>query len=91
MYHYAAAKLCIENKKHVLIEKPFTMDVDTSRELFELGKKHQVFVMEALWTRFLPAYHKVREILKSGEIGDVIHCSAHFMISNFTDRILYKR
>jgi len=91
MYHFAASKLMIENKKHVLIEKPITVDVEKTRELFQLGKEHNVFVMEALWTRFLPAYHKVRDILRSGEIGDIIHISAHFMISNFTDRILYKR
>lgn len=91
MYHYAAAKLCIEHRKHCLIEKPITIDPDTTRELFELGKKYNVFVMEALWPRFLPAYQKVREIIKSGEIGELIHCSAQIVTSNFKDRMIYKR
>lgn len=92
MYHYAAAKLMIEQgKKHVLIEKPFTIDVRTTEHLFELGKEHNVFVMEALWTRFLPAYHKVREIINSGILGEMIHISVHFVISNTTDRIRLKK
>lgn len=65
--------------------------VETSKELFELGSKHGVFVMEALWSRFLPAYYNVRKIIKSGEIGEVLHISAHHFTSNFNDRLCLKR
>ncbi len=65
--------------------------MDTSKELFALGKKHGVFVMEALWSRFLPSYCTVREIINSGQIGEVMHISAHHFTSNFNDRLCLKR
>lgn len=55
--------------------------------LFTVG----LYCSEALWTRYLPAYQKVREIINSKAIGDVIHIAAHFIISNNTDRMLYKK
>lgn len=75
----------------MLVEKPFTIDEKTTKELFELAAKHRVYLQECLWTRWLKAYQLIRDIISRGEIGEVIHCQANFMISNFTDRILYKK
>ena len=81
----------LRHGKHVLIEKPFTIDTRTAKHLFDLGRKHNVFVMEALWTRFLPIWQRIREVINSGQIGDVIHVVTNYVVSNKTDRIMLKR
>jgi len=69
--HVELAKLALQHGKHVLVEKPFTMNEAEAREVAQLAKQKKLFCMEALWTRFLPLIHKLVEIIKSGEIGTV--------------------
>ena len=57
--------------KAVLCEKPLGMNVRETEEMIQLAKDKGVFLMEATWSRFTPAYTKVRELLDSGSIGDV--------------------
>lgn len=54
-----------------LIDPPyrFAISEEETRELFALAKENGVFVMEALWSRFIPAYLKLEELIKSGAIG----------------------
>lgn len=75
-FHYENAKLCLENGKHVLCEKPMTVNAAQSKELVELARDKQLFLMEAVWTRFLPAIRKMKELLDKGVIGEVttVHC-----------------
>lgn len=64
--HDPNVRLCLENGKHVLCEKPFTLTAAQARELYALADAKGLFLMEALWTRFLPLYGRLRELLAEG-------------------------
>ena len=68
-FHLEQAKLMIRHGKHVLVEKPITVNSRGLEELIHLAKEYKVVVMEAFWTRFLPATKRVKEIIQSGEFG----------------------
>lgn len=61
--HYEQTRLCLKKKKAVLCEKPFTVNARQAEELFALSKQEDVFVSEALWTRFMPLSIKMQELL----------------------------
>ena len=67
--HMRDALLAIEAGKHVLLEKPFTINAKQASAIAEAAKRKGVFVMEAMWTRFLPTMDAVFEVIKSGKIG----------------------
>jgi predicted dehydrogenase len=69
--HLAIARAAIQNGKAVLVEKTFTATVAGAEELVDLARSEGVFAMEAMWTRFLPAYVSIRELIKDGAIGEV--------------------
>ncbi|CAG2178837.1 unnamed protein product, partial [Oppiella nova] len=69
--HLSAAKLMLQNGKHILMEKPLDMNTKQNEELFALAKSKKLFVMEALLSRFLPSYEFIMDQLKQGVIGDV--------------------
>ncbi len=69
--HYEVAKPLLEAGKHVLVEKAFTITGDEAQALVDLASERGVFLMEAVWTRFLPAYQRALDVVASGEIGDV--------------------
>lgn len=68
--------LCLNAGKAVLCEKPFTVNAREAEEVIGLARRKKVFLMEAMWTRFLPAMVKVRELLAAGVIGDVTSLTA---------------
>jgi len=76
--HLPIGKLALEGGKHVLCEKPMTINLKETKELQELAKAKKLFLMEALWSRFMPAYRFVMEQISSGVIGDVYNVSASF-------------
>jgi predicted dehydrogenase len=80
-FHFENAKLCLENGKHVLCEKPFTLNAVQTEELMALARANNLFMMEAVWTRFLPAIVKMQELLADGVIGEVLTVKADFSIS----------
>jgi len=69
--HHDAAMLAIEAGKAVLLEKPFTMDADQAWSLVAAARARGVFLMEAMWARFVPQMVRVRELLAEGALGDV--------------------
>ena len=69
--HAAAVKLCLNAGKHVLCEKPMGMSRQEDEEMFALAKEKNLLLMEAIWTRFLPAWRKAKELVESGAIGEV--------------------
>jgi predicted dehydrogenase len=74
--HAANALLAINAGKHVLLEKPFTMDVKEAKELQKAAKEKGVFLMEAMWTRFLPSMDAVMKAIEDGLIGKPNHVIA---------------
>ena len=76
--HFEHAKLCIEHGKHVLCEKPLTTSLAKSKELFALAKKQNVFLMEALWTRFHPSIAYLEDLVQSKLYGAIQHIDVSF-------------
>ena len=70
-HHYQNARLCLEAGKHVLCEKAFTVNAPQARKLAEIAKEKNLFLMEAVWTRYFPLSIYVREQITSGRIGPV--------------------
>ncbi|KAF7624392.1 hypothetical protein AFLA_008101 [Aspergillus flavus NRRL3357] len=63
--------LALEAGKHVLCEKNFTVNAGQAKKLSTVAEKKQRFLMEGLWTRFLPVSVEVRQLLQAGAIGTV--------------------
>ncbi len=70
-WHLEHSLLCMDQGKAVLCEKPFTMNAAEAEEMIRKAREKKVFLMEAMWTRFLPAMGRLRTMLADGVIGDV--------------------
>jgi len=68
--HFSYAKRALESGKHVVCEKPLTMQPEEAAELGELAAKNKVFLMEAMWMKFTPGMQKFIEVIRSGVIGE---------------------
>ncbi|HRI22190.1 MAG TPA: Gfo/Idh/MocA family oxidoreductase [Panacibacter sp.] len=69
--HYENTLLCLQHGKAVLCEKPFAVNAKQSAEMIALAKEKNVFLMEALWSKFLPHYTKLLDMIRSGMIGEI--------------------
>ncbi|SEE68879.1 Predicted dehydrogenase [Arthrobacter alpinus] len=69
--HYDIVKAALEAGKHVLCEKALTITAAETRALIELARAKELFLMEAVWARFVPGFQRALEIIASGEIGEV--------------------
>lgn len=69
--HAANARLALEAGKHVLLEKPFTLNAREAREIADLAAERGLVLQEAMWTRFLPHMVRLREVLAAGTIGEL--------------------
>ncbi|WP_433801164.1 Gfo/Idh/MocA family protein [Actinomycetospora sp. CA-084318] len=69
--HADLAVACLEAGKAVLVEKTFTATLAGAWRVVDTARRHGVFAMEAMWTRFQPAVVRAREIYEAGEIGEV--------------------
>lgn len=76
--HHDHVMLCLRNGKGVLCEKAFALNLAHAREMVDFARKRKVFLMEAFWTKFLPQYETVMEIIRSGKIGEVKLIQADF-------------
>lgn len=76
--HFQMAKDALTAGKHVLVEKAFTLNATEARELAALAKDKQRFLMEAMWTKFLPAHLALKEMIASGELGEIVGIEANF-------------
>ncbi|KDQ19043.1 hypothetical protein BOTBODRAFT_28531 [Botryobasidium botryosum FD-172 SS1] len=70
-HHYNCAALALRAKKHVLCEKPFTSNAAELRSLIAIAKENNVFLMEAMWTRFLPIAEDIKNVITEGSLGDI--------------------
>lgn len=85
-HHYQNARLCLEAGKHVLCEKAFTANAAQAKILVELAKKKNLFLMEAIWTRYFPLAKEVRAMVQEGKIGEVKRVFADLSFSNDVER-----
>lgn len=76
--HRKHASLCITHGKAVLCEKPFAVNYREAEILTTLAKEHKVFLMEGMWTKFLPVTRMVKQWIDEGRIGNVKYLQASF-------------
>ena len=76
--HYEHVMLCLQHKKAVLVEKAFAINYGQAKQMIDFAKSQQTFLMEAFWTRFLPHYLKVKEMIAQGQVGAIQYINAEF-------------
>ena len=69
--HVADATLALDAGKHVLLEKPYTINAAEARVVADLAHDRGLVVLEAMWTRWMPHMIRLREIIAAGTLGDV--------------------
>jgi len=74
--HKANIELCLRAGKAVLCEKPLTVNAHEAEEVIDLARRKNLFLMEAMWTRFLPLIVRLRELLAQRVIGEIRHVMA---------------
>ena len=74
--HVDNALLALEHGKHVLVEKPFTLNATEAAYIREKAAEKGLLAMEAMWTRYLPHMVRIREILAAGTLGEIRVVSA---------------
>jgi predicted dehydrogenases and related proteins len=70
-HHFEHIKLCISHKKAVLCEKAFTSSFEEAEEIKRLAAKNKIYVAEAMWTRYMPSRHIIKDIISSEVIGKI--------------------
>ena len=76
--HAADTLMLIEAGKHVLCEKPFALNASQAQRMADAARQAGVFLMEAMWSRFLPSYRVLVDVLGEGRIGDPLLVEADF-------------
>jgi len=69
--HHRQARLALEAGKPVLVEKAFTRNAAEARDLIDLARANGLFVLEGMWSRFLPHYDVIHQAVHDGLIGEV--------------------
>ena len=77
-FHKPCAEIFLNGGKHVLCEKPLCVNANQAKKLKALAEKNNLFLMEAMWTRYLPAVKELSRIVNEGEIGTLTELSADF-------------
>lgn len=92
-FHFEQCLLCLQNGKAVLCEKPITINDSQFKKLAAVAKEKNLFLMEAMWTYFLPAIQKAKEWLQQDRIGQlkVIQADFGFAMPYNPDGRLYNK
>jgi predicted dehydrogenase len=77
-FHAEHSLLCLRHAKAVLCEKPLALNAREAGEMIAAAREHRAFLMEAMWTRFVPLMLKVMDVIGSGHIGEVKYIRADF-------------
>ncbi|MBA4054141.1 MAG: dehydrogenase [Marivirga sp.] len=77
-FHQEQAVMCLENNKPVLCEKPLSVNYKSTQKIVIAARSNKTFLMEAMWTRFMPATLKVQELIREGKIGDIKYIRGDF-------------
>lgn len=88
-FHFENAKLALEHGKHVLVEKAFTVNTREAETLARTAEERNLFLMEAIWVRFLPSIKLLKKIIVEGTIGEVKQFNISF--GNFVSPKYEKR
>ncbi|ARN79505.1 hypothetical protein BST97_14720 [Nonlabens spongiae] len=78
VFHHSLTIQCLEAGKAVICEKPMGMNSKQVQEMISLAREKNLFLMEGLWTRFIPGVKKALELINKGAIGKVKHVKADF-------------
>lgn len=76
--HHENTLLCLRHRKAVLCEKAFALNLSQAEEMVAAARREKVFLMEALWTKFLPHYRTTMDMIASGKLGKVRSVLANF-------------
>jgi predicted dehydrogenase len=76
--HHAQTLRALAAGKHVVCEKPLGLNLAEATEMADAARQADRFLLEAVWSRFLPSYAVLRSVLESGEIGDPLQVDAEF-------------
>lgn len=77
-HHHEHTLLCIENNKAVLCEKAFAINYKQAEEMINAARNKKIFLMEAVWTKFLPPFTKVKEMIDTGMLGEIKSMQLNF-------------
>ncbi|KAG7399138.1 hypothetical protein PHYBOEH_009598 [Phytophthora boehmeriae] len=90
LVHFEHISLALNHGKHVLVEKPMTMNAKQTASVIALAESKNLFLLEGVWTRFFPSIKFVRELLTDGRIGDVRHIHADIGMGNVSRETVAK-
>jgi len=76
--HYDIGIMMLENGKHVLCEKPLCMNEKQARKLITYAERKKLFLMEAVWSRYFPAYQYIRKQIETGLLGNIEQVDVQF-------------
>jgi predicted dehydrogenase len=76
--HYENTMMCLRHGKSVLCEKPMALNAQQAREMINLAQEKNLFLMQGVWTRFIPATQKVLDLLEQKQIGAISYVKADF-------------
>ncbi|MDO4462108.1 MAG: Gfo/Idh/MocA family oxidoreductase [Bacteroidia bacterium] len=88
--HYNNALLCLNANKPILCEKAFTACAWQAEEIFRIAHERNIFVTEAIWTRYMPFSKTIVDIANSGIIGDPKTITANLCYPNINKPRMYK-
>lgn len=89
--HYEIGLMMLDHGKHVLCEKPLCMNEGQAKALLEHAKQKKLFFMEAIWSRFFPAYIHLKDRIDAGDLGEIkeVNVEFGFLLSD-VDRLRMK-
>ncbi|XP_037958054.1 trans-1,2-dihydrobenzene-1,2-diol dehydrogenase isoform X1 [Teleopsis dalmanni] len=79
--HYEIGMLMLEHGKHVLCEKPLCLNLYQAKNLIQYAERKKLFLMEAVWSRFFPAYQYLRKQIQTGMLGEIQEVEVSFGFS----------
>ncbi len=77
-FHYEHTMLCLQHHKHVLCEKPMSLNSKLSSKMIDFAAKQELFLIEGLWTCFMPFTEKIVSLITNDVIGQIKHIQADF-------------
>lgn len=80
--HFDVAMMMLQHGKHVLCEKPMSMNEKQTKKLIEFAEQKKLFLMEAIWSRFFPSYQYIRHQIENGKLGEVLSVDVTFGVAN---------